>query len=447
MSVWVDWSQNRAWSAQEVVLGNRGEWYFSNFSDMLFSTVVEVPGTFSGVTYARVALGWDYEPVNPCQHSWTWGDVQDRPMDLAGLSHPLTNVAITVKGRYHNGPTFQDQPQTGTFADYEAVMDLQPGVTVQTCKWRPEDYDRGVGELVGTVTVISPTQVTCTASRAPKRRDVTTPNDIPYGKRTVMLLIEYSISGAPSSSPAIFRHGFDLFYGKWDPVAPGVRVPSWFVWWGVDGAVRELKDKYSFDYDPLQYKQSGGALVEFVDNLPDPGHYFGDLKGTGPMRIGTNRALNLNGLTFSKDDGSHCFTEPATRGITGIASVVRHEGYHRTVEFRRHVTDWQSITPTLHSDSDDLPDSYEIQTAGSQFSPGYTDTYTRHGTTDKNDPDTCNVGSPSDPTHGYHVYGDQELEARVAAARLATVDPTKDWANPGARSGWQSGGDPDFPRW
>lgn len=45
---------------------------------MTASSIVTIPENAVSETWMRVNLGWGYDPNNPCEYSWTWGDVVDK---------------------------------------------------------------------------------------------------------------------------------------------------------------------------------------------------------------------------------------------------------------------------------------------------------------------------------------------------------------------------------
>jgi hypothetical protein len=45
---------------------------------MTASNIVTIPENAVSETWMRVNLGWGHDPNNPCEYSWTWGDVVDK---------------------------------------------------------------------------------------------------------------------------------------------------------------------------------------------------------------------------------------------------------------------------------------------------------------------------------------------------------------------------------
>ncbi len=41
---------------------------------------VEIPPNAKKPTWLRANLGWSHEPEDPCEKSWSWGDVVDQPV-------------------------------------------------------------------------------------------------------------------------------------------------------------------------------------------------------------------------------------------------------------------------------------------------------------------------------------------------------------------------------
>lgn len=80
VNAWIDWNGDRTWDASEKVMDQAGSGYLNiNYNGtMTFITTVVIPSTAAGETYLRANLGWSFDPNDPCELSWTWGNVFDR---------------------------------------------------------------------------------------------------------------------------------------------------------------------------------------------------------------------------------------------------------------------------------------------------------------------------------------------------------------------------------
>lgn len=374
----------------------------------------------------------------------------DTQLDTSNVLDPVTSHSITVKGEFNDsistGPTFNDHPQTGADAIYRAELVLEPDITVQSCEWLPVDYDLAEGQIPANITQVSPTEIVCEGRRPPRPRLASRPDDVQYGQRKVQLRLSYSVSGVPAPSLHSIEHDFELFFGKWEKDASaGRQVPNWFVWWGMDGAIEELRDQYTIDLGSLEYESDAGRIIRFKDRRQGmAGQYQGpEDPGKSPIEIYPAAALNIGVPPFPGCN----YQQPDHRGITQLAETVRHEGFHRGVDYRFYLGDWQD--PAAHSDSDRLIDAYEQSLAGRHLEPGYDTAFTRFTLTSPSDPDSCDVESAF-PGDWYRDIGDQEVDARVLGTAWAaqSTNSMNDWANPGARSGWSSGPDDDYGlRW
>lgn len=81
VNVWIDWNGNSQWESHEKVLNADLSGYRNiNYGDktMTAKASVEIPANARRPTWLRANLGWGYDPNDPCEKSWRWGDVADQ---------------------------------------------------------------------------------------------------------------------------------------------------------------------------------------------------------------------------------------------------------------------------------------------------------------------------------------------------------------------------------
>ncbi len=84
VNAWIDWDGDRIFEADERVLdadltGYLGINYHGTMST---SDIVTIPQGAIQSPWMRVNLGWGFDPNDPCEYSWTWGDVSDQEVKL-----------------------------------------------------------------------------------------------------------------------------------------------------------------------------------------------------------------------------------------------------------------------------------------------------------------------------------------------------------------------------
>ncbi|MCU7513908.1 MAG: T9SS type A sorting domain-containing protein [Ignavibacteria bacterium] len=89
INVWIDWDGDKTWGNRpdEYVIHEGMKGYAIGFDSHLMTLIkdVKVPADAKRPAWMRVNLGWGYDPTDPCQADWTYGDVKDYPI-LWGLN-------------------------------------------------------------------------------------------------------------------------------------------------------------------------------------------------------------------------------------------------------------------------------------------------------------------------------------------------------------------------
>ena len=130
VNAWMDWNHDDAWSAAESVMdlaltGYLAISYHGNMNGV--SEFTPPLGAGSTPTMLRTNLGWNHDPNDPCEASWTWGDVLD-----TGI-HPNPPVinSLTARGVGTTG----NEPTTGSAVRLEADISIPAGYELLTCSW------------------------------------------------------------------------------------------------------------------------------------------------------------------------------------------------------------------------------------------------------------------------------------------------------------------------
>ncbi|RLB88377.1 MAG: hypothetical protein DRH10_07685, partial [Deltaproteobacteria bacterium] len=103
VNAWIDWNGDKNFSDDERVMNKADKNYakigYGAKGPMIFISEVPIPPCSVESTYIRANLGWGYDPDKPCEQYWTWGNVVDREIVVAGKI-PL----ILVHG-FRSGPS------------------------------------------------------------------------------------------------------------------------------------------------------------------------------------------------------------------------------------------------------------------------------------------------------------------------------------------------------
>ena len=84
VNVWIDWDGDKVFESNEKVLDESMTGYLNiNYNGTMTATSqVTIPDGAKSSTYLRANLGWGYDPNDPCEYSWTWGNVIDQPLEI-----------------------------------------------------------------------------------------------------------------------------------------------------------------------------------------------------------------------------------------------------------------------------------------------------------------------------------------------------------------------------
>jgi hypothetical protein len=152
VNVWIDWNGDQAWAPAEQVLDQFGTGYLNiNYSGtMTFIQDVPIPPTHVASTYLRANLGWGFDPNDPCDPGWTWGNVYDMPVQLEkvgvlavassgtetpieGVADPIWETSFGPAPQCDLNPPTRQLPFAGGFAGPGPTLD----VTLDACPARP----------------------------------------------------------------------------------------------------------------------------------------------------------------------------------------------------------------------------------------------------------------------------------------------------------------------
>ncbi len=396
VNLWVDWNGDKVWGTNEKVMDEALTGYGSiNYRGTMTAVKqITIPaGATAEPTWLRANLGWGYDPNDPCQSSWSWGNVMDKQVVAGGLKIG----DITVKGV----GTENEQPETGSPVRLEAVISLPAGYEITKCAWTGK-LTPGEGDKTNK----------CRYEYTP--RTGAGPSDDTYGPKHVTLTLTYSHTASGSSGTLTKDADYKVFFKKKGDDANSCAwwklfstcEPNWFKYWKANGAVTQL-GRTDVIYDASMGANTYGAYYYSTDKIHLGGaaadiHY--------PSGINVPATGICPGGIFG-----------GARGIDTAAEVVEHEARHKWINHNWDVggiwaglTDSDKGNPTA-SYNDSLPDSYE--------------TSTTH--TSNNSVDSCSLWKYKDAVYLY--YGDNEF-AVMNHSNGKTGVPANDWANPGKQT-------------
>jgi hypothetical protein len=90
VNAWIDWNGDKDFDdpgekvIDEALTGYTEINYTGNMS---ISKIITIPSDSVGSTWMRVNLGWGYDPNDPCQSSWGFGDVVDKEVNFPLVMH------------------------------------------------------------------------------------------------------------------------------------------------------------------------------------------------------------------------------------------------------------------------------------------------------------------------------------------------------------------------
>jgi len=394
VNVWIDWNGDNTWDPSEKVLDQALTGYMAiNYQGTMTAiAIVTPPSTVtSDPTWLRANLGWDHDPNDPCESTWTWGNVVDKEIHL---ETPRIK-SIEAKGVGTPG----DNPQTGTPVRMEADVEIPTGYELVKCTWTG-DLTNGEGDVSNS----------CRYDYTPATG--AGPAVGTYGSKTVRLTVTYRHTSSGATGQVSKEHTYKVFYRKTgDDDSDG--TPNWYEYWGDDGAVPGLAaSNVSYDATLSGYgsrSRSTGAIR--IGDLAAGTHY--------PSGITVPAGTNCPGGTFGGAKGCDCAVE-----------VVVHENRHGEIY---HNWDTDSTTGSCDDSGGPWRGCTDSDTASTHARPGddLPDDYEGVLGTNPNAVDSCSLATLKSPV--YAQYGDNELSAMLAADGQTGV-ASKDWANPGKQS-------------
>ena len=97
VNAWIDWDGDKVFEPEERVMDEALTGYkdINYHGTMTASTIVTIPENAVSSTWMRVNLGWGHDPNDPCEYSWTWGDVVDKKVTISPIKPELKKFEIT----------------------------------------------------------------------------------------------------------------------------------------------------------------------------------------------------------------------------------------------------------------------------------------------------------------------------------------------------------------
>lgn len=303
------------------------------------------------------------------QQTQSKGDVTNTETTIIELI-PVTERPRIDRIKVESAGQSQPDPETGERVDLSADLFVPFPFEVERCTWTGNNFT-GPGE--GNPENNCLWDYTPRADEGP-RRDT-------YGDKNVTLTVVYRFGAQMAAVEDLKSKDYKVFFTKkGDDDSNG--QPNWFDYWGDDEAVPSLDD----------------SDIEFDSALSD----FGVFRGGSKVFVGPSAADTDSELVITATTTCPGGTFPAAQGIDLAAITVAHERRHKEL----------SQLGGTDTDNDGVPDSEE-------------------GSTDPNDPDSCNLASQIHPD--YSTYGDDEFVARQAELGVSG-NPSNDWAVPGRQA-------------
>ncbi|MFA5973838.1 MAG: rhodanese-like domain-containing protein [Lentimicrobiaceae bacterium] len=378
INAWIDWNGNQVFEENERALNAALTGYLgiNYYGSMSTSSIISIPDTIVNSTWMRVNLGWDYDPDDPCDYSWTWGDVVDQPVEINVTPPKIED--ITIKGiPYESAPITNDPSLNGAEkVKLEAKIKENENYDITKINWSDE---------------------------------IVPGNDNPYeytaspgsqGNKNVTCTITYKHKTSGIIGTDYMSKTFKLFFNK-SGDDDGNHEPNWFKYWKSDGAVPDM--------EPAKYDAAEAG--------------YGYMTGTGELFLSPTAAGQhySSPIVLTTSLGTESFGGPTVKGIDCTAEIIGHENYHNWV-----TNQWKaggSFAGKTDSDkgtqaadcNDELPDFYETATSKT-----------------KND-DTDSYDLEHKKSDTYKIYGDQEYMAMRAGDNKRGI-AAKDWAYQGKQS-------------
>ncbi len=296
-----------------------------------------------------------------------------------------------------------NNPETGKKVRLEADIEVPPGFEVTKCAW--------TGSTWPLLLAGDPAQ-NCRGEYMPPTGPG--PNFFTYGKKHVMLVVNYRHIASGITGQVFKKHEYKVFFEKTGNDNEGKandKGPNWFEYWGDDGAVPQL-NATDIIYDATKGARSYGSWS---------GH-------DGKIRLGGAAAMThyTPKITLPKTAKCPGGTFGGAKGIDSLAEVIVHERKHEALRENWNKNGTWPITTTVDSD-DPTPD-----VKGDMKGDNLPDTYENNTTkTDPNNLDSCDLEHKKKGV--YKWYGDEEFVAMQASeGQKGKAD--KDWANPGKQT-------------
>jgi hypothetical protein len=382
VNAWVDWDGDNVFENHEKVIDVALTGYhdLNYYGTMTTSDIVTIPAGAETITWMRVNLGWNHDPNDPCESSWTWGDVFDEQISTETNLPQIED--ITVSGP----PGDESNPMTTRSVTLEATISSVSGYDINSVSWTGDGIPAGATSNPYTYTPAAGT----------------------HGIKNVQCVITYEKTATGETGQDLKTKGFKLFFVK-SSDEDGDGEPNWFEHWKSDGAVPNMAT----------------ALYDAAST------YYGYCTGAGQVYLTPSSAGQhySSAIVLNTHFGTESFGGPAVKGIDCAAEIIAHELYHKWVDdqwdsggiFHGQTDSDRDINPseTIGSDTyyyrDELPDSYEDATS-----------HTRNDHTD-----TYDLETEKSPI--YKFYGDQEYMAMKTGDGVRG-DLARDWANPGKQT-------------
>lgn len=128
VNVWVDWDGDKVFESGEKVIDAALTGYsaLNYHGTMTTSKIVTIPPGAVGSTWMRTNLGWGYDPNDPCDYSWTWGDIVDKEVELLNIKVVQLDALNDVAIRDNSGNDITDPIWKKQFDANGNLVDVSP---------------------------------------------------------------------------------------------------------------------------------------------------------------------------------------------------------------------------------------------------------------------------------------------------------------------------------
>lgn len=110
VNAWIDWDEDDDWyDANERVMNEAATGYLNINYQGTMTVVAQstIPAGIAGARTMRVNLGWGFDPNDPCEYQWTWGNVLDLEVNFANAAVTSISVINDVAIRDVNDPIWR----------------------------------------------------------------------------------------------------------------------------------------------------------------------------------------------------------------------------------------------------------------------------------------------------------------------------------------------------